>query len=331
MDYLIRTHLDSHFERVEQAIEPPTGNFVCVGQCRRSGIILGPPNYHGYSERLNEVHRTRFAHMTLDQYRNEIDMVKDPAIIEKWKEECRTQVRYRLRETPDAEANLTLSQAENQFNEKYAASYVLSGTKVIMPGTAVGLVRDERLLNTLRSAWMREERFPLSLMLALRPAFRRMRLHLFKAGRDETFVTSIPPKPMDAEHAIESIKNMVGLISDHPGINRKSIIDKLCPGKSPDDPEVAAKLEPLGWLTDKGHIIEFFNGTYAIPGHLRNPGAVPTEKPQEHHHSEPAAVNAAGSTAPEIELDAEAPVAVEQLETGLADATESGQDQVPSA
>lgn len=291
-EYLVRTHLDQHFERVEQTIEPPTGNFVCVGQCKRSGLLLGPPNYHGYNERLLEVHRSKFPQISLDQYRNNIEMVKDPAIIEKWKEECRTQVRYRPRETPDAEATLTLSQAENQFIEKYAASYIQTGTKIIMPASAVNLITDEKLLYVLKAAWIREDRFPLSLMLALRPAFRRMRLHLFKAGKDETFVTAIPPKALDAEHAIDSIKDMVQLISAHPGWNRKQLVEKLYPGKSIDDPEVIEKMSSLAWLIDKGHIIEFFNGTYAIPGHLKTPGAVPTEKPQEHHHAEQAVDNA---------------------------------------
>jgi len=286
MDYLVRTHLGQHFERVEQTIEPPTGNFVCVGQCKRSGTLLGPPNYHGYNERLLEVHRTRFPQLSLDQYRNSIEMVKDPAIIEKWKEECRTQVRYRLKETPDTDASLTLSQAESQFMEKFAASYIQTGTKLIMPASAVSLITDEKLLYVLKAAWVREDRFPLSLMLALRPAFRRMRLHLFKAGKDETFVTAIPPKALDAEHAIEPIKDMITLISAHPGWNRKQLVEKLYPGKLVDDPEVVEKMSSLAWLIDKGHIIEFFNGTYAIPGHLKTPGAVPTEKPQEHHHSE---------------------------------------------
>jgi len=293
MDYLVRTHLDQHFERIELTIEPPTGNFVCVGQCKRSGILLGPPNYHGYNERLLDVHRTKFPQIGLDQYRNTIEMVKDPAIIEKWKEECRTQVRYRPKETPEAEATLTLSQAESQFNEKYAPSYIQTGTKMIMPASAVNSITDEKLLYVLKAAWNREDRFPLSLMLALRPAFRRMRLHLFKAGKDETFVTAIPPKALDAEHAIDSIKDMVVLISAHPGWSRKQLVEKLYPGKTVDDPEVIEKMSSLAWLIDKGHIIEFFNGTYAIPGHLKTPGAVPTEKPQEHHHAEQALVHAA--------------------------------------
>jgi len=311
VSYLVKNFLDRYFERVEVSMEPPSGNFVCVGQCKRTGTLLGPPNYHGYNERLMDVYRTHFPQMSIDQYRNNIEMIRDPAVIEQWKESCRTQVRYRPKDTPEAEANLTLTEAENQFTEKYAAAMIVSASKVILPASAIAKMSDEKLRYVLQSAWMREDRFPLSLMLALRPAFRRMRLHLFKAGKDETFVTSIPPKPLDAEHAIPAIKDMVALISEHPGWNRKQLVEKLYPGKAIDDPEVVEKLSPLGWLIDKGHIIEYFNGTYAVPGHLRNPIAAPSEKPQEHHHPEvtPATVAVATENVPtESELMAEAEV-----------------------
>jgi len=326
VDYLVRTHLSKHFERVETTVEPPTGSFVCVGQCKRTGIILGPPNYHGYNERLLEVYRNHCSSMSLDQYRNNIEMIRDPAVIEKWKDECRTQVKYRPREAaPDAEAVLTLSQVESIFMEKYAAGYIQSGTKVIMPASAVSKIEDDRLLQHLQGAWLREDRFPFSLMLALRPAFRRMRLNLFKAGKDETFVTAIPPKPLDAEHAIPSIKEMVAIICEHPGWNRKQLVEKLYPGKSPDDPEVVEKMSSLVWLVEKGHIIEFFNGTYAVPGHLRKPGAIPAESPQEHHHPE--------VPAPEVTtVVSESNVGEETLaDADLAGSETPAADQPPSA
>ena len=311
VSYLVKNFLDRYFDRVEVSMEPPAGNFVCVGQCKRTGTLLGPPNYHGYNERLMDVHRTHFPQMSIDQYRNNIEMVRDPAVIEQWKESCKTQVRYRPKDTPEAEASLTLTEAENQFMEKYAATMIVTGSKAILPASAIAKMSDEKLRYVLQSAWMREDRFPLSLMLALRPAFRRMRLHLFKAGKDETFVTAIPPKPLDAEHAIPEIKDMVALISEHPGWNRKQIVENLYPGKAIDDPEVVEKLNPLGWLIDKGHIIEYFNGTYAVPGHLRHPSAAPSERPQEHHHPEVAPEAAAAipvSVPSEAELATETEV-----------------------
>ena len=63
-------HLELKFDKEMVTTEPPAGNFVCVARCRMSGELLGPPNYHGYSERVQEVWRARFAQMSLDQYRS---------------------------------------------------------------------------------------------------------------------------------------------------------------------------------------------------------------------------------------------------------------------
>jgi hypothetical protein len=286
-EYLAGAHLERHYDRVEEAMEPPSGNFVCVGRCRISGKLLGPPNYHGFNEKVQETHRLHAAHLPLDQYRNNIEMVREPEVIEQWKESCRSRVRYKPKDAgEESTASFSVVQAEQDFHQRHAAAYVHSGSKIIMPGSAVSLLVDEPLRQSILAARTREDRFPFTMMLAVRPAFRRMRLHVFKAGKDHNYVTAIPPRPIDAEHAIESIKEMIHLIAEHPGWTRQQLVDKLFPGSTMDDPAVAEKLSPLGWLVEKGHVIEFFNGAFAIPGHLRMIESLPTEKPQEHHHPE---------------------------------------------
>lgn len=286
-EYLVGAHLERHYDRIEEEMEPPTGNFVCVGRCRISGKLLGPPNYHGFNEKVLETHRLHAAHLPVDQYRNKIEMVREPGVIEQWKESCRSRVRYKPKDAgEDSTASFSVVQAEQDFHQRHAAGYVHTGSKIIMPGSAVALLADEPLRQQIMAARTKEDRFPFTMMLAVRPAFRRMRLHVFKAGKDHNYVTAIPPRPIDAEHAIESIKEMIHLIAEHPGWTRQKLVDKLFPGCAVDDPAVVEKLSPLGWLVEKGHVIEFFNGTYAIPGHLRMIESLPTEKPQEHHHPE---------------------------------------------
>ncbi len=286
-DYIVGAHLERHYERIEEETEPPTGNFVCVGRCRISGKLLGPPNYHGFNEKVVETHRLHAAHLPLDQYRNKIEMVREPEVIEQWKTSCRSRVRYKPKDADETStSSFTMVQAEQDFLQRHAAGYMSSGSKIIMPGSAVSLLVDEPLRQQIQTARSKEDRFPFTMMLAVRPAFRRMRLHVFKAGKDHNYVTAISPRPIDAEHAIESIKEMINLISEHPGWTRQRLVEKLFPGCAMDDPVVAEKLSPLAWLVEKGHVIEFFNGAFAVPGHLRMIESLPTEKPQQHHHPE---------------------------------------------
>lgn len=50
-------HLDRFFEMKEIEGEEPKGHFVCVARCSLSGTLLGPPNYHGYKEKIREIWR----------------------------------------------------------------------------------------------------------------------------------------------------------------------------------------------------------------------------------------------------------------------------------
>lgn len=279
--HAITHHLAEFFDEQEVEVEAPTGQFACVGRCRLSGQLLGPPNYHGYQERLMDLYRSRFAHMQIDEYRNQVEMVRDPAVVEQWKEGCRRQKVYRAKGQSEG-ASLKREEAVAQFVQQHVPGLQKAGSRFMLPATAVKLMEAGPLRRQVEDAWARENRFPLSLMLALRPAFKRMRLHLFKVGRGETFVTAIVPKPLDSAHAVDELRAMLDLIRAHPGWNRVALLDHLHPGLPHDGEEAGRLLSPLRWLIEKGHVIEFFNGTLSAP-------SVPTPRPSAAAASLPSA------------------------------------------
>ena len=257
-------HLEKSFLVEELVTEPPAGNFVCIARCRMSGELLGPPNYHGYNARLLELHRTRFAHLTLDDYRSRIETVRDPALVEKWKEAQRTQTVYKLKGSEPPQT-MKRAEAETYFRGKALPGMIHHGQRFVVPARGTANWEDAGLRQTIREAWALESRFPASLIFALRPAFRHMHLHLFKVSGGATFVTSIRPHPIPAAHAIEPIREVLQFLHDHPGCTRQQLVEGLRPGTAPDSPAVAAVISPLRWLIDKGHLIEFFNGTLSLP------------------------------------------------------------------
>lgn len=263
-NFAVARDLEEFFEKQDQPVEPPAGNFICVGRCSMSGELLGPPNYHGYQEKLHELHRSRFSHLPLDVYRSKIEIVRDPAVVEQWKEQAKSIRRYRDRSEPEGPATLKRSEAEFRFMEKYAKDLFKPGNRFLMPGQRAAELPDADLRRLVRDAWTRESRFPMTLLFALRAAFKHMKLQLFKVG-NETFATPIQPKPIDAAHVVESIQKIMNLLREHPGWTRKDLVEDIQPGLAPDSPEAAELLNPLRWLIDKGHVIEFFNGTLSLP------------------------------------------------------------------
>ena len=262
--HTLNRHLDKMFLIEETTTEPPAGNFTCIARCRSSGELLGPPNYHGYQEKLMALYRERYAHLSLDDYRNSIETLREPALIEKWKEESRKQTVYKLK---DVENSTTLKRAEAEalFREKMLPGLLHRGHRFIVSARGTQQWEDETLRRAIHDTWQYESRFPASLIFALRPAFKHIHLYLFKVGNGITFVTPIHPHALAPEHAVTPIREVLVFLHAHPGCTRQQLIEGLRPGVAPEAPEVAAVLSPLRWLIDRGHVIEFFNGTLAVP------------------------------------------------------------------
>ena len=71
--------------------EPLKGNFANVARERSTGTLLGPTNHHGYQPALRALYESRFSRrMSFEDYRRNVEVVSDPALVERWKEEART-------------------------------------------------------------------------------------------------------------------------------------------------------------------------------------------------------------------------------------------------
>jgi hypothetical protein len=99
----------------------------------------------------------------------------------------------------------------------------------------------------------------------MRAAFRHLHLHTFKAGKNINFVTAVKPDPIPPDAAVDSIREVLEFLANHPGSTRQQLVEGLRPGAEKDSPEAHEILNPIRWLVEKGHIIEFFNGTLSVP------------------------------------------------------------------
>lgn len=264
VDYLIEKQITEFFDVQEVEVEPPSGNFVCVGRCSLSGELLGPPNYHEYNERIEQLHRERFSHMDLDQYRKKIEVIRDPEVVEQWKQSATHKTVYRLKKDGENAEDLSSSQAETLMRSQLADKAIEKVKRAVIPATVARMLPPSPLLRLIRITWGRESKFPFSLSLALRPAFRHMNLHLFKAGKNITFVTAIEPIPLDPSRAIESVQMILNYLGENPGSSRKKMVEALTAEKS-DESLCVEFLKQLSWLIEKGHVIEFFDGTLSVP------------------------------------------------------------------
>ena len=266
--HVMSAHMADYFDIDEIVGEKPSGTFVCVAKCGYGGTLLGPPNHHSYAEAVRRTHTARFPNIDFITYKERIQLSHNPEDVERWKEEASKAVAYRLKEgTEEERAPMPLTNAERFMREKVVPKSVLNTKRAVISETAAHEIKDPCIKRALREEWQHESRFPLKVSFALRAAFKHKHLHVFKAGKGKgvNFVTAVQPVPLDPSLAIASIHDVLNHLRENPGCTRQQMVESLLPDADLASDEVKALLQPLYWLVDRGHIIEFFNGTLSVP------------------------------------------------------------------
>ncbi len=259
---LVDSHMDDFFAKEELDVDAPKGVFPMIGKI--DDILIGPTNHHSYSGRLTEVYRARYSTIPFEQFKQRVVSVRDEELVERWKEESSHKTSYRLIGKPDGQ-EFTLVQAEDYVRTHLADAEIDEVTRAILPSTLARKITDPNLIRMIRETWQKESRFPISLSFALRAAFRHLHLQTFKAGKNINFVTSVKPSPIAPENAVENIRDILEFLTDHPGSTRQQLVEGLLDGNTDDTEKVHEIQKPILWLVDRGHLIEFFNGTLSVP------------------------------------------------------------------
>jgi hypothetical protein len=265
----IHQHFDLFYEKEVKEGEAPQGKFLCVARCPLSNELLGPPNYHTFNEKLQELHHARFPQMPIEIYRNKIVNETDPALIERWKKEAARKTIYRTKLPGTALVFERGFDVERHFNENYASMLIRESQKFIMPATAVNNLDDPQIKHSLQEALRKESHFPINLAFAIQQRFRRLGLHFFKTSANTTFVSAVKPHPINATQATGEIRHILEWLGQNNNKTRQDLVAALAPGMVPESEQVAGLINSLVWLIDRGHVIEFMNGTLMTANHIK--------------------------------------------------------------
>ena len=269
--HILTAHLSDYYMAEEVEVEPPSGQFACVVKCGITGELLGPPNLHATGSKIREM--AQRLGMDEGSYRARLVTLHDQEAVETWRKGATKKTFYKLKTATPAAATADTATADMAAPEgEPPATPALERDQVeaefrrnIMPqlkslSKSSDMTLDQALKSTdrpylyaVRDAMARERRFPASLFFALRGAFHHRKLEFFRANepRGQEFVCAAKPTPLDVEHAIPELGAVVKFVEEHP----------LCP-VSELPPEMKGH---LGWLVEKGHIVQYFNGLLALP------------------------------------------------------------------
>ena len=182
-EHLLKKHLADYFDVEDVEGEAPKGNFPCVARCGLTGELLGPPNHHSYAHRVQEMLADRFPGMNEEEYRRHIEMVRDPEVVEQWREQCKHRRVFRRKpeaaekgeeqkaEDTAADSSAEAAPAEEQkpaapalerheaelvFRREIMPGLIGAASHVVCPATSLKDLPNRRLAAVLNAAFAEE-------------------------------------------------------------------------------------------------------------------------------------------------------------------------------
>lgn len=365
--YILEHGIAEYYESRVQQVDPPTGAFPGIGRHTKSNRLIGPPNWHGYQARMEEVRQEVDPTCPPDIFARQVEMVRDEEVIEAWKAEVSQVVFYRPKpeqkeqaapepetpsdpvppetapsesasgdavskepdaaeaaatpqaeepqeplpeepqepqaepevsagseeevpsaedseqtesdtadtdsehveseepatETPDDRPfDMTREQVEKEFRETVMPKLIKMTQRAIMPGVLVEKMTDPSLLSSTRYHLNRESERPNSIIFALRPAFKHMRLKVYRHD-GQLMVSSVEPHPLPADLKVTpEIRQILDYVASNPLCNAKQALEAVAAQSSEVTPDLVSHFR---WLIEKGHLIEFHDETLLVP------------------------------------------------------------------
>jgi hypothetical protein len=314
--YILEHGIEAYYDKESREVPPPSGNFICVGRHSRSKRLIGPPNWHGYQARLEELRSEIAPGVSPEVFSGQVEMVHEPEAIEEWKKEVSTQTFYRRKlfedkktekkaeikpevkpeekekapvtpvppeplatpggaelsdeaapveeepVTDDRPFDLSKEQAEAEFKTEVLPKLTRKTQRTIMPGYLLDKMTDPGLLALTTYHLNREHQRPNSIIFALRPAFKHMRLNVFR-HKGDMLVSGVEQHPLPADmKVVAEIRSLLDYVADHPGCNTQEALKAVA---NTGDEIPAEMVSHFRWLIEKGHLVEFHDDTLQLP------------------------------------------------------------------
>ena len=216
VDHILGKHFDTFYKSEKIEIDPPKGTYTFVAQCGMSDEILGPPNYHGYQEKLRSLHAQSFASLPFDVFKSRVKIVRDEETVKQWIENQSFKTNYIAINLPE-EAKLESREAVRaHFREHHSTNLITSVENIALKGSVYTKKSPPRMQNLVRRAFEEQRRFPIKVVNMLSQEFSSHGLQFFKRKKSVTHVSVSRPHHLDVENTpvSESIRDIVSFISE---------------------------------------------------------------------------------------------------------------------
>ena len=327
VDHVLSRHFDTFYKTDKIEIDPPKGTYTFVAQCGMSDQVLGPPNYHGYQDKLRALHADRFSRLPFDVFKSRVKIVHDEEVVKKWLDDQSWKTEYIAINLPEEIRLESRVAVREHFRQHHLSNLISSVSDVALKASVFNKKTPPRMQNLVRYAIDDQRRFPLKVVNMLSQEFSSHGLQFFKRKKSVTHVSVSRPHHLNLEQTpvSDSIRNIVTFVSENKDCTRRMILDKFAPepekpetaeapaegdepkAPPPLSPERTAILSDLHWLVHQGHVGEYANGQMEIAPKPQPPQQKKKKpRPPKTPKTEPTATGGTSSTSPQTPVDAPA-------------------------
>jgi hypothetical protein len=282
--HVLARHVDRFFSIAEVEVDPPKGNFQVINKCGVTGALLGPPNYHRYSQIVQQHYAAKVgARMSYETYRSRIETVRDPEVVNQWLAQMKKTTRYTWklgggaaaatpapaaeRTAPDGEAGTaaegqteataapaappaptfdTLEEARIFLLTRARDKVVRTAETARFHGKDAETMPPGEIRRAIEGALERQRRFPLDTANALRGRLRREHFTIFKKGaKGVSYVCAVKRKfRIPGQTFADSIGALIAFIEANPMVRASELASKFLGLPGPAAPKPVAPAEP---------------------------------------------------------------------------------------
>lgn len=320
--------LESFYRVEEIELEEPKGDFKSIGVCGMTGELLGPPSHHSFQTALIRLHRERFSHMPLEDYKRRVRVDSNPELVAQWKEKQMKGCRWvALKDEPaeGAEPATFSSRAEmeSHFRRVHAKDAVREVKEAVISGNIDKAKITHVFFIMLRHAVENARKHLFEMSQKLGGSFERRGLKLFKRRAGKLFVSRVKPHAVDPGVVFsDRVSKIVEVLKTQAGIPLHQLVEAIVPSPAPaagtapvegaakpqlTDEQIAV-IKDVRWLANEGYVIEYSDGMVflGVQGEP-HPAKAATPAPEAAKPAEKAVTDEAPA-----EAEAEAPAAIEE-------------------
>ncbi len=290
INHVMQHHLGTFFDIEEVETDAPKGSFQYVSRCAFTGTLLAPPNYHRYTQILQEHHAAHIPDVPFDRFKAKLETLRDEESINAWLDTMKKGVRYTYKEQVEGEIHRFESAGgARAFLLRTCRNRVVNAShSARFPGSRVSELPPGNIRRSIETVLHKQNRFPLDTANGLRGRLRRHKFHIYKKGsHGVSYVCAVRRNFRRPDQVFaESVGNLLAFLEENPMIPAAQLPEKFLGLTTPVEAEprskdegeaaevngenqpTAAEKDPgekkllldLRWLVTEGYVAEYSDG-----------------------------------------------------------------------